>query len=143
MCIPSARGDSEPCIYSFLYFYLKIYVLRTFFYAQRVPVRVSVGALVAVVLDETTDTGGEWVICVYVIVLVVILLGLYAALFIYQRFFSKKVAGKRACRYCGHMVNVISECHRAPVLSGFPKMLCSVCKQPCVSLCSTCKRRIA
>lgn len=116
--------------------------LRTFFYPQRVPGRVSVGAL-AVALETTTDSGGEWVICIYVIVLVVILLGLYAALFVYQRFFSKKVAGKRACRYCGHMVNVISECHRAPVLSGFPKMLCSACKEPCVSLCSKCKRRIA
>ena len=31
------------------------------------------------------------------------------------------------CRYCGHMVNVVSDCCHAPVYEGFPRATCSKC----------------
>ncbi|MEW5937952.1 MAG: hypothetical protein AB1665_09095 [Candidatus Thermoplasmatota archaeon] len=90
------------------------------------------------------DNGGNMqAICIYIIALIIVLVVLYVALFVYQRFFSKRAAGQRACRYCGHMVDLISDCHHAPVLGGFPRMTCAACNRPARALCAQCKRPIA
>ena len=87
-------------------------------------------------------SGDESLICVYIIVLMVILVILYVSLFVYQRFFARKRRRQHACRYCGHMSNVISSCCHAPVYENFPKSTCSKCGKPAKLLCATCHRGI-
>jgi hypothetical protein len=86
-------------------------------------------------------TGDEGLICVYIVVLMVILVVLYVSLFIYQRFFARKRRRQHACRYCGHMVNVVSDCCHAPVYESFPRATCSKCGQATKMLCAICKRQ--
>ncbi len=86
--------------------------------------------------------GDMGLICTYAIVLVVILVALYAALYVYQKFYASKRRRQHPCRYCGHMVNVVSDCCRAPVYEGFPRATCSQCGKQARMLCAQCRKGI-
>jgi len=89
------------------------------------------------------QTDGEMgLICIYAIALVVILAVLYAALFIYQKFYASKRRRQHPCRYCGHMVNVVSDCCHTQVYEGFPRATCSKCGKQTKMMCSICRRGI-
>jgi hypothetical protein len=81
-------------------------------------------------------------ICIYAIALVIILAALYAALFLYQRFYASKRRRQHPCRFCGQMVNVLSDCCRAPVNEGFPRATCSKCGKQTKMVCSQCRKGI-
>lgn len=70
--------------------------------------------------------------------LVLVLLLLMA----YQRYVAKRRPVQHLCRYCGHLVTAVSDCHHAPVKEEFLRGVCQECKQDCRLVCSTCKRPV-
>ena len=87
--------------------------------------------------DEGTDT-----ICIYLIVLGAILFGLYLALYVY----NKKIVGKKRkqhpCKYCGHIVDAVSDCHQEPVEEKFMGGKCTSCGKECKIICARCKKQL-
>jgi hypothetical protein len=82
-------------------------------------------------------------ICIYAIVLVVILVILYAALFLYQRLYASRRRRQHPCRYCGHMVDVVSDCCRAPAYEGQQRgVKCSKCGGQARLLCANCRKGV-
>ena len=90
-------------------------------------------------LDITEEEGyGE--LCIYFAILVVILLVLYVLLYVYNKLIIGKKVKQHPCRYCGHMVNAVSNCCSAPVEEKFMAAKCSKCGKPTRTVCATCKR---
>ena len=83
---------------------------------------------------------GSDMICVYLIVLGAILLGLYLGLYIYNNYFVGKKSKQHPCKYCGHMVDAVSDCCNAPVNERFMGGKCSNCGKECKVICTRCKR---
>jgi hypothetical protein len=88
-------------------------------------------------IDE--EEGGDMV-CSYLIILGVILLVLYVALYIYNKVIVGKRVKQHPCKFCGHMVNAVSQCCAAPVEEKFMAAKCSKCGKPTRTVCATCKR---
>lgn len=94
----------------------------------------------ALPLQSDTDTEGNDMVCTYLIVLGILLLVLYISLFIYNRWVVGKKVRQHPCKYCGHMVNAVSQCCSAPVEERFMAGRCSKCGKPTRTVCATCKR---
>ncbi len=94
----------------------------------------------ALPLQSDTDTEGNDMVCTYLIVLGILLLVLYISLFIYNRWVVGKKVRQHPCKYCGHMVNAVSQCCGAPVEERFMAGRCSKCGKPTRTVCATCKR---
>ena len=83
---------------------------------------------------------GSDMICVYLIILGVILIGLYLGLYLYNTFLVGKKSKQHPCKYCGHMVDAVSDCCNAPVKERFMGGKCSKCGKECRVICIRCKR---
>lgn len=93
-------------------------------------------------LPLQTDDGGSDMVCTYLVILAVILLILYIALFLYNRMVVGKKVRQHPCKYCGHMVNAVSQCCSAPVEERFMAGRCSKCGKSTRTVCATCKREL-
>ncbi len=93
--------------------------------------------LASLQIDE--DEGGDMV-CSYLIILGVILLVLYVALYLYNKVVVGKRVKQHPCKFCGHMVNAVSHCCAAPVEEKFMAAKCSKCGKQTRTVCATCKR---
>ena len=87
-----------------------------------------------------TETEGNDMVCTYLIILAVILIALYLGLFIYNKMVVGKKQKQHPCKYCGHMVNAVSQCCSAPVEEKFMAGKCSKCGKETKTICATCKR---
>jgi hypothetical protein len=67
---------------------------------------------------------------------------IYCAYGLIKKDFSIKTR-KHRCSYCGQMVDVVSNCCRAPVVEHFLISECVECKKDTKMVCSICKRRIS
>ena len=92
------------------------------------------------VLQSESDTTP--IPCPYIILVFIILLILYAALKLYQHFYGSKKQRQHLCEYCGHMVNVVSNCCHAPVAERFLHGECQNCGKDCSLVCTRCKNRV-
>ena len=79
-----------------------------------------------------------WMVGAIVGVLVLVL----AILLAYQRYLVGKKPVQHLCDYCGHMVNVVSDCHHAPVRERFLHGICTECRRECRLMCAKCKRPV-
>jgi hypothetical protein len=93
-------------------------------------------------LPLQTDGEGNDMVCTYLIILGILLLVLYIGLFIYNRMVVGKKVRQHPCRYCGHMVNAVSQCCGAPVEERFMAGRCSKCGKSARTVCATCKREL-
>lgn len=89
-----------------------------------------------------SDTEGNDMVCTYLIILAVILVGLYVALYIYNKMVIGKKPKQHPCKYCGHMVNAVSQCCGAPVEERFMGGKCSKCGKETKTICNSCKREL-
>jgi len=87
-----------------------------------------------------TDEDGSGMICTYLVILAVILIALYIGLYLYNRFLVGKKGKQHPCRYCGHIVDAVSQCCNAPVEEKFMAGRCSKCGKDCKTICIRCKR---
>ena len=87
--------------------------------------------------DEGSDT-----ICIYLIILGAILIGLYLGLYLYNRMLVGKRRKQHPCRFCGHMVDAVSDCCNAPVVERFMTGKCNQCGKECKITCARCKRQL-
>lgn len=81
-------------------------------------------------------------ICLVALGLVVLLVILYIALYLYQKFVSSKKKIQHLCEYCGHMVYPVSNCCHADVEEKFLHGICRECSKECFLVCEKCKRRL-
>lgn len=81
--------------------------------------------------------------CLWIIIVFLIFVAFYIAVYLYFRFQKKKERHMHQCDYCGRMVYVISDCCHAPVEERFPKYICLKCKKPCQILCVRCKHPLS
>ena len=93
-------------------------------------------------LPLQTETGDNDMVCTYLIVLAVILVALYLGLFIYNKVVLGKKQKQHPCKYCGHMVNAVSQCCNAPVEEKFMAAKCSKCGKETKTICASCKREL-
>jgi hypothetical protein len=96
--------------------------------------------LASLALDQTGD-GGPFT-CVVVISVVGLILIILLAMYAYQKYVASKRPVQHLCDYCGHMVNVVSDCHHAPVKEKFLHGICQDCKKECRLVCARCKRPV-
>ncbi|KYK26933.1 MAG: hypothetical protein AYK23_00645 [Candidatus Proteinoplasmatales archaeon SG8-5] len=87
--------------------------------------------------DEGSDT-----ICIYLIILGAILIGLYLGLYLYNKMLVGKRRKQHPCRFCGHMVDAVSDCCSAPVVERFMTGKCTKCGKECKITCARCKRQL-
>ena len=80
--------------------------------------------------------------CFAVAIIIGLLVLVLALLMAYQRYVAKKRPVQHLCRYCGRLVNAVSDCHHAPVREEFLHGVCQECKKDCRLACSTCKRSL-
>lgn len=99
-------------------------------------------SLLLVLLRLQTDDTGNDMVCTYLIILGVILIALYLGLFIYNKMVVGKKQKQHPCKYCGHMVNAVSQCCGAPVEERFMGGICSQCGKETKIVCATCKREL-
>ena len=92
-------------------------------------------------LPLDTDDGSS-MICTYLVILGIILLALYVGLYVYNRFLVGKRVKQHPCKYCGHMVDAVSDCCQAPVEERFMGGRCSGCGKECKVVCVRCKRAL-
>lgn len=90
---------------------------------------------------QTNGTGSDMV-CSYLIILGVILIVLYLGLFIYNKLVVGKKQKQHPCKYCGHMVNAVSQCCGAPVEERFMAGICTRCGKETKTICASCKREL-
>ena len=88
------------------------------------------------------DSGGLGAACIYVAVIFIIVLIIAAFFYVYQRTIGRWNAQPRHCKYCGKIVEVMSECCHARVAEKFPYNICKSCKKECGIICSRCKKPI-
>ena len=81
-------------------------------------------------------------LCLYVIMLVIILFGIFLIYLFYFRKYGLRRGKKHRCNYCGQLVNVISDCHRAPITERFLVGVCQKCGKECEIICSVCRKPI-
>lgn len=67
---------------------------------------------------------------------------LLGVIYLYYRHLLMNRRIRQMCRYCSHVVDVISDCHHAGVKEQFPRGFCRECKQECTIICKRCKRAI-
>jgi hypothetical protein len=87
-----------------------------------------------------TEEDGSGMICTYLVILAIILIGLYIGLYLYNKLLVGKRAKQHPCRYCGHIVEAVSQCCNAPVEERFMGGRCSKCGKDCKTICARCKR---
>ncbi len=80
--------------------------------------------------------------CVTVALIIGLLVLVLAILMAYQRYIASKKPVVHLCDYCGRLVNVVSDCHHAPVREEFLHGVCLECKKDCRLVCATCKRPV-
>lgn len=80
--------------------------------------------------------------CLAVGVIIGLLVLVLLILMAYQRYVAKKRPVQHLCRYCGHLVTAVSDCHHAPVKEEFLHGVCQECKKDCRLVCSTCHRPV-
>jgi hypothetical protein len=88
--------------------------------------------------EEGSDT-----ICLYLIILGAILIGLYLGLYLYKKMLVGKRRKQHPCKYCGHMVDAVSNCCNAPVEERFMAGKCTICGKECKVICARCKRQLS
>jgi hypothetical protein len=88
--------------------------------------------------EEDIDYGA---LCIYILVMLAIVIGLYIFLFVYTHFL-KKGSRQHYCTYCGKLVDVESRCCHAPVEEYIFKKICSKCKKETTVMCKKCKKII-
>ena len=86
--------------------------------------------------------GNDDMVCNYLIILGIILLALYIALYLYNKVVVGKKVKQHPCQYCGHMVNAVSQCCMAPVEEKFMAARCSKCGKSTRTVCAICKREL-
>jgi len=89
-----------------------------------------------------TNGGGNDMVCTYLIILGVILVALYLGLYLYNRIVVGKKQKQHPCKYCGHMVDAVSQCCGAPVQEKFMGGICSKCGKETKTVCAICKREL-
>ncbi len=82
-------------------------------------------------------------LCLYAIILAVILFGIFLIYLFYFRAYGLKRGKKHRCNYCGQLVEVISDCCRAPITEHFLIGVCHKCGKECKISCSVCRKPIA
>jgi hypothetical protein len=91
--------------------------------------------------DAATDISvGE--LCIYAIILAAILIIIFIIYVIYFRKYGLKRGKKHRCNYCGQLVNIMSDCHNAPVTEQFLIGVCQACGQECKLICTQCGKPI-
>ncbi len=80
--------------------------------------------------------------CLAVGVIIGLLVLVLLILMAYQRYAARKRPVQHLCRYCGHLVTAVSDCHHAPVKEEFLHGVCQECRKDCKLVCSTCKRPV-
>ncbi len=91
-------------------------------------------------LDQQSE--GTPFTCVVIFSVVGLLLLILVALYAYQKYVASKRPIEHLCDYCGHMVNVVSDCHHSPVKEKFLHGICQECKKECRLVCARCKRPV-
>ncbi len=89
-----------------------------------------------------TENEGTGLLCTYIIILGLIFLGLYVGLYVFNRYFADKSPKQHPCKYCGHIVNSVSECCHAPVREKFGGGKCMKCGKETRIICIKCKRSL-
>ena len=92
-------------------------------------------------LQANGEEGGS-LLCMYLIILGIIVLALYLGLYVFTKFFADKTAKQHPCRYCGHIVDSVSDCCQAPVQERFGGGKCMKCRKEAKIICSKCRRPI-
>ncbi len=80
--------------------------------------------------------------CIAVALIIGLLVLVLLLLMAYQRYIAKKRPVQHLCRYCGHLVTAVSDCHHAAVKEEFLHSMCQECKKDCRLVCATCKRSL-
>lgn len=89
--------------------------------------------------DQATEGSLQ---CLTVALIVGLLVLVLAILMAYQRYVARRRPVQHVCTYCGRLVNVVSDCHHAPVRERFPRGVCLACKEDCRLVCATCGRPV-
>ena len=84
----------------------------------------------------------EGALCLIIIALGIVLLALYLGLFVFNKYFAGKKAKQHPCKYCGHIVSVVSDCCHAPVQERFGGGKCTKCGDETKIICTRCRRPI-
>lgn len=95
--------------------------------------------LTDLLMHAEEDSGSNFP-CLWAIMLLSLIVGLYASWFIYRHFIGRWLPKTRYCRFCGQMVEPISDCCHGPVDADRLPPLCQACKMNCELVCSLCKR---
>ena len=91
-------------------------------------------------LQIDDDGGGGSLLCTYMIILGVIIIGLYVGFYIFTRLRVPKTPQQHPCKYCGHIVDAVSDCCHAPVEEKFMAGKCTQCRKECRTICAKCRR---
>lgn len=94
------------------------------------------------VLQTGSGGEGEDLLCFYLIILGIIVLALYIGLQIYIKMFANRGPKEHPCRYCGHIVETVSDCCQAPVIERFGGGKCMKCGKETKIVCARCRRPI-
>ena len=116
---------------------------ETFFYAIR---EYSAGGKLVIELSGYVfQASGEDALalpCLYILIVFIIMLALYAGLKIYNHYYGEKKTRQHLCEYCGHMVDVTSSCCHAPVTEKFLHGICQNCGKESQIVCKRCHNRV-
>ena len=89
-----------------------------------------------------TEEGSSQMPCLYLILLVIVVVSLYVAYFLYRHFIGRWQPTPRYCNYCGQVVEPMSDCCQAVVDDQALPPLCAGCGNNCALICSQCKKPI-
>lgn len=93
-------------------------------------------------MEAALQTDSSPFTCEVLFLVVGFLLLILLALYAWQRHVMSKQPVQHLCDYCGHMVNVVSDCHHAPVKEKFLHGICQECKKECRLVCARCKNPV-
>ena len=91
-------------------------------------------------LQIDDDGGGGSHLCTYLIIMGAIIISLYIGYYIFKKMMVPKEPRQHPCKYCGHIVDTVSDCCHAPVEEKFMVGKCTKCKKECKIICTKCRR---